>query len=261
MTRLMLFAGLLAVLFCCSCRTVPVSARRQLLLTSDAEEQALGAIAYSEYKKEYPVSTRRPYVDALNRVGQAIKNVAGRNDFKWEFVVLESDTANAFCLPGGKVAVYSGIFQFIANEAELATVVSHEIAHALARHGGERMSMAQLQQIGSLGLQKAGAGTVAEAVYGYGTQLGVMLPFSRKHEHEADTIGLILMAKAGYQPEAAVAFWSKFGGTGKASVIEKWTSTHPGGEDRIKLLQENMPQALLEYNQAPARHGLGQAIP
>lgn len=259
MSRLLLFAGLLSVLLCCSCRTVPFSDRQQLLLTSDAEEQALGASAYSEYKKEFPVSTKRDYTEALNRVGRAIQKVAARDDYKWEFVVLASDTANAFCLPGGKVAVYSGLFQFVANDAELATVVSHEIAHALARHGGERMSMAQLQQLGSLGLKKAGVGTVGEAVYGYGTQLGVMLPFSRKHEHEADTIGLVLMAKAGYQPEAAIAF-SKFGGEGPSSIIEKWTSTHPGGDDRIKLLQETMSQALEEYNRAPTRYGLGQAI-
>lgn len=244
----------------CSCRTVPISSRRQLLLSSDAEEQELGATAYSEYKKEYPVSKNRVYVEALDRVGLAIQKVAEKDDYKWEFTVLESEIANAFCLPGGKVAVYSAIFQFIDNDAELATVVSHEIAHALARHGGERMSWATMQQLGSLGLRNAGAGAVAEAVYGYGTQLGVMLPFSRKHENEADSIGLILMAKAGYHPAAAVSFWKKFGGDRNPSLIEQWTSTHPGGSERVTKLNELQAEALQVYNQAPVKYGLGQKI-
>lgn len=260
MKRSISFVILLLAVGLCSCRTVPISSRRQLLLSSDAEEQQLGATAYAEYKKEYPVSKNRVQVDALNRVGRAIQKVAQRDDYQWEFTVLESETANAFCLPGGKVAVYSGIFQFIDNDAELATVVSHEVAHALARHGGERMSWAAMQQLGSLGLKNAGAGPVAEAVYGFGTQLGVMLPFSRKHENEADAIGLILMAKAGYHPAAAISFWKKFGGDRTPSLIEQWVSTHPGGPERVARLHELQPEAMQIYNQAPVKYGLGKKL-
>ena len=251
---------LVSAVLLCSCRTVPISSRRQLLLNSEAEEMKLGATAYSEYKAEYPVSKNRTYVDALSRVGLAIQKVAEKDDYAWEFTVLESETANAFCLSGGKVAVYSGIFQFIDNDAELATVVAHEIAHALARHGGERMSWAAMQQLGYLGLKHAGGGEISEMVYGYGTQLGVMLPFSRKHENEADAIGLILMAKAGFHPAAAVTFWKKFGGDRSPSLIEQWTSTHPGGQERVTQLSDMQDEALQLYNQAPVKYGLGQKI-
>ncbi len=243
-----------------ACRTVPVSSRKQLLLSSEGQENELGATAYAEYKKEYPRSTNKTYTESLNRVGEAIRKVAQKDDYQWEFVVLESKDANAFCLPGGKVAVYSGIFQFTANEAELATVVAHEIAHALARHGGERMSWAQLQQLGTLGLRSAGAGATWETIYGLGSEFGVMLPFSRKHENEADSIGLILLARAGFQPAAAISFWQKFGAGKSPSLIEKWSSTHPGGEERVANLQKLLPQALQEYEKAPQKIGLGKAF-
>ncbi len=243
-----------------ACRTVPVSSRKQLLLSSENYENELGATAFAEYKKEYPRSTNKTWTESLNRVGDAIRKVAQKDDYQWEFVVLESQDANAFCLPGGKVAVYSGIFQFIANEAELAAVVAHEIAHALARHGGERMSWAQLQQMGTLGLRSAGAGATWETIYGLGTEFGVMLPFSRKHEHEADSIGLILQARAGYHPSAAITFWQKFGAGKTPSMIEKWASTHPGGEERIANLQQLLPQALREYEKAPQKIGLGKTF-
>ena len=243
-----------------ACRTVPVSSRKQLLLSSENHENELGATAYAEYKKEYPRSTNKTYTESLNRVGEAIRKVAQKDDYQWEFVVLESKDANAFCLPGGKVAVYSGIFQFTANEAELATVVAHEIAHALARHGGERMSWAQLQQLGTLGLRSAGAGATWETIYGLGSEFGVMLPFSRKHENEADSIGLILLARAGFQPAAAISFWKKFGAGKSPSIIEKWASTHPGGEERVANLQQLLPQALQEYEKAPQKIGLGKSF-
>ncbi|NLZ62976.1 MAG: M48 family metallopeptidase [Lentisphaerae bacterium] len=252
---------ILSVLLCVACRTVPVSQRSQLLLTSEEYENNLGAAAYSEYQKEYKRSTNKTYNEALQRVGTAISRVAGKDNYQWEFIVLESNEANAFCLPGGKVAVYSGIFQFTANEAELATIVSHEIAHALARHGGERMSWSQLQQIGAQGLRSAGAGSAWETLYGVGTQLGVMLPFSRKHEHEADSIGLILMARAGYHPAAAISFWQKFSSGRNPSRIEQWVSTHPGGAERIENLQRLQPQALQEYERCSQKFGLGKVFP
>ena len=255
--------AILCLLFCLvgtACRTVPISSRKQLLLSSESYENELGATAYAKYKKELPQSSNKTWTNSLNRVGEAISKVAQKDDYQWEFVVLDSEDANAFCLPGGKVAVYSGLFQFTANEAELATVVSHEIAHALARHGGERMSWAQLQQVGTLGLKSTGADSAWELIYGLGTEFGVMLPFSRKHEHEADSIGLILLAKAGYDPSAAITFWKKFSAGKNPSRIEQWASTHPGGQERIANLEQLMPQALDEYKNAPQKIGLGKAL-
>lgn len=260
MTGKIILTCIVAGLLCAACRTVPLSQRSQLLLTSEEYENSLGATAYSEYQKEYPRSTNQTYNDALQRVGTAISKVAGKDEYQWEFVVLESSEANAFCLPGGKVAVYSGIFKFTANEAELATIVSHEIAHALARHGGERMSWDQLKQIGALGLRSAGAGSAWETLYGVGTELGVMLPFSRKHEHEADSMGLILLARAGYHPAAAISFWQKFSSGQNSSLLDKWTSTHPGGAERITNLQQLQPQALQDYEQCPQKFGLGKVF-
>ncbi|MDY0175417.1 MAG: M48 family metallopeptidase [Lentisphaeria bacterium] len=252
-----IFFSLLAIFLFSACRSVPLSSRRQLLLGSEMQENELGAAAFSEFRSEYPASQNKPMQQALERVGLAISQAAGKPDYVWEFVLLESEEANAFCLPGGKVAVYSGILPFMANEAELATVVAHEVAHALARHGGERMSWAQMQQLGLLGLRSAGAGGAWETLYGAGTEVGVMLPFSRKHEFEADSIGLVLMAKAGYDPNAAVAFWQKFSAGKMPGMIDKWLSTHPPGAERVTNLQQLLPQAWQEYQKAGQKYGLG----
>ncbi|MBR6241301.1 MAG: M48 family metallopeptidase, partial [Lentisphaeria bacterium] len=187
----------------CSCRSVPISGRSQFLLTTESYENELGVDAYEEYKKEYPVSKNREYTQALDRCGNAIKSVAGQDDFAWEFTVLDSEIKNAFCLPGGKVAVYSGIMDDMNNEAELAFVVAHEIGHAIARHGGEKMTRSILQSVGAVLVSSIFDNELIDAVYGTGTELGVMLPYSRSNESEADAIGLILMARAGYDPSAS----------------------------------------------------------
>ncbi len=254
-----LCVGLLAAIVS-GCRTVPFSERSQLLLTSSSYENQLGVEAYNEYKKQLPRSTNAKYNQALARVGEAIKNVAQADGFEWEFIVLESSTANAFCLPGGKVAVYSGLFSFTANEAELACVVAHEIGHAIARHGGERMSWAQLQSLGAWTLSTTMQNSTINSIYGLGTNLGVMLPFSRSNESEADAIGLTLMARAGYDPKASITFWQKFGAGQPSSKIEQWMSTHPSGNTRIKDLQERMAEAELEYRNAKTKRGLGASL-
>ncbi|NMA43709.1 MAG: M48 family metallopeptidase [Oligosphaeraceae bacterium] len=255
--RNILIFSFLAIFMLSACRTVPMTSRRQFLLSSEAQENALGAAVFEEFKAEHPVSRDKNMVQILNRVGLAISDAANKPDYDWEFVLLDSETANAFCLPGGKVAVYSGILPFMSNEAELATVVAHEVAHAVARHSGERMSWAKVQQIGLLGLRGAGASSAWETLYGAGTELGFMLPFSRKHEYEADSIGMILMAKAGYNPNAAIMFWQKFSAGEDASAIQKWVSTHPTGVDRINNMEQLLPQAMQEYQQAAQKRGLG----
>ena len=243
----------------CSCRSVPVTGRSQFLLTTESYENSLGAESYEEYKKEYPKSSNAEYNAALERCGNAIKAVAGVDDFEWEFTVLDSEIQNAFCLPGGKVAVYSGIMDSMDNEAELAFVVGHEIGHAVARHGGERMSRSILQSVGAVLVSAAFDSEVIDAIYGTGTELGVMLPYSRSNESEADVIGLILMARAGYDPSASYTFWKRFTNNAEgASKLESILSTHPCDSDRIRAMEENEPAAREEYNRAKTKYGFGK---
>jgi len=246
---------LLAVAFA-SCTTVPETGRRQLNLLSPGEEMQLGLTSFEKMKKETPIS-KDPAANALvQKVGRRIAAVAPLPNAQWEFVVFESKEANAFCLPGGKVGVYTGLLPITKDEAGLATVVGHEIGHAVARHGGERMSQELLRQAGSSVVAsslssadprwQAAAGTV----YGLGTQLGVMLPYSRAQESEADHLGLIYMARAGYDPEAAVGFWQRFGeytrqaGGGGTPAIFR---THPTDEQRVEQIKEWLPRAKQEY--------------
>lgn len=250
--------ALAAIAVAAGCRTVPMSGRSQLMLSSASSENEMGATAYAEYKQQ-----TRPVADAavqalLQRVGTAIKDASGVTDFEWEFNVLESDTVNAFCLPGGKVAVYSGMMAQFANEAELACVVAHEVGHAIARHGGERSSWSTLQSIGTLGVSKWGNDT-AQTIYGIGSQYGVMLPYSRLHENEADAIGMDLMAKAGYDPQAAVDFWKKFD-TGNSSKLDELLSTHPCDATRVENLSKRLGEAKALYSKAAVKRGLGVAM-
>jgi len=255
----------LAAFVATGCRTVPFTGRSQLLLMSAQEETTMGLQAWQEVVKKEKPSTNQAHVAAVNRVGEAIRAVAERPDFEWEFRTFASDQANAFCLPGGKVAVYEGLFKFVANDAELAAVVGHEIGHAIARHGGERVSQIMLLKLGEAGLSIALSGKSEAArnawlaaYTGVGT-VGYMLPYSRKHEYEADHLGLLLMAKAGYDPQAALSFWQKFGGQKKSSALEEFLSTHPLGPKRLLRLETMMPDASAEYESAPVKRGLGKA--
>lgn len=246
-----------AMTFCWGCRSVPVTGRTQLMLTTEGYENELGLTAYDEYKTQFPQSTNAVYNKALARCGQAISAVSGRNDFDWQFTVLETETQNAFCLPGGKVAVYTGLMDLMNNEAELAFVVAHEIAHALARHSGERMSWGYLQSLGGLLVTIGLQSETADAIYGVGSELGVMLPFSRDNESEADAIGLLLMARAGYNPQAAVEFWSRFGQGGETDKLSRLLSTHPCDEDRIAAMKAGMAAAMAEYEKAKDKKNYG----
>jgi metalloendopeptidase OMA1, mitochondrial len=242
------------------CSTVPYSGRtRVALMVSETEERQLGLNAWNEIKKKERVSNNQQYNEALTRVGRNLAKAIKQPGFNWEFVVFDSATPNAFCLPGGKVGVYSGLFKYTANDAELASVVGHEIAHAIARHGGERMTNAMIQQGLAKGVELSTENNqLAMTAYGMASNVGAMLPYSRTHEYEADYLGLIFLAKAGYSPREALKFWKKFGALSKISVLEEFFSTHPAGDNRIEELQKKLPEAEKIYQKAPIKRGLGK---
>ena len=238
------------------CGTVPITGRRQLNLLPAAQEMQLGFNSFQQTKSTVPIS-HDPTVNALvQRVGKRIAAVADLPGAQWEFVVFESKEANAFCLPGGKVGVYTGILPITRDEAGLATVIGHEVAHAVARHGAERVSEGMLIQGGGQLLGAAMSASdpqvqaLTTAAYGLGAQLGRTLPHSRAQESEADQIGLRYMARAGYDPAEAVGFWQRFasfnasrGGGGTPWFLR----THPLDETRIQQIRSWLPAAQAEY--------------
>ena len=215
----------------------------------------MGLTSFDQLKKETPINHDPAINDQVQRVGKRVAAVAGKDlpDAKWEFVVFESKEANAFCLPGGKVGVYTGILTVTKDDAGLATVIGHEVGHAVAHHGAERMSEALIMQGGGelVGLSLSTASPLTQQAamlaYGAGTKMGRELPHSRSQESEADHIGLIYMARAGYDPKAAVEFWQRFaalnGQQGNASWLSQFLSTHPVDEVRIKQLKQWLPEA------------------
>lgn len=253
-----LTAALTLVLALAGCSSVPVTGRSQLNLISPAQEMQLGLTSFEEMKKETPISKDAALNALVQRVGQRIAAVASKDmpDAQWEFVVFESEQANAFCLPGGKVGIYTGILPITKDEAGLATVMGHEVAHAVARHGGERLSRAMLMQTGGellgVGLQSVDPRwqAAAQVAYGLGTTLGAELPHSRAQESEADRIGLIYMSRAGYPPEAAVEFWQRFSAYNKqmGDNTPWFLRTHPLDDTRIKQIQSWIPEARAQAN-------------
>jgi len=243
------------------CTTVPVTGRSQLNLLSPGQEMELGLTSFTEMKKQTPASPNAAANALVQKVGKRIAAVAGPDmpGAQWEFVVFESKEANAFCLPGGKVGVYTGILQISQDEAGLATVLGHEIAHAVARHGGERMSESMLLNLGGQALGSGVAAAdprwqaVAATAFGVTTKLGLALPHSRKQESEADEIGLVYMARAGYDPDAAVQFWQRFAAYNQqqGGGTPAFLRTHPTDEARIRRLKELMPRAKSEFRPAP----------
>jgi predicted Zn-dependent protease len=234
-----------------ACASVPYTGRHQFLLTSEGSETNMGYQAFGQIKRQYKVS-RDPVINAeVKKVGERIAAAAKRPDYRWEFVAFDSKEANAFCLPGGKVGIFTGILKYTRDEAGLATVISHEVAHALARHAGERMSQSMLAQVGGMGLGAAlGGGAAGQAImagYSLGTRYGILLPYSRKQEYEADRIGLILMAKAGYDPARALAFWKRMSAKDKKAAPPQFMSTHPTDANRIREIEAFLPEARKYY--------------
>jgi|YNPNPStandDraft_1061719.scaffolds.fasta_scaffold01031_4 predicted Zn-dependent protease len=237
------------------CATEPITGRKQLILLGPSEELQLGLTAFEQMKREVPIS-RDPAANALvQKVGKRIAAVADLPGASWEFVVFESKEANAFCLPGGKVGVYTGILPITQDEAGLATVIGHEVAHAAAHHGAERVSQAMLLDTGGklvgsyLGTKSSQTQAVFNSVYGIGTQIGITLPHSRTQEARADEIGLIYMARAGYDPEAAIGFWKRFAEYNKrmGGNTPWFLRTHPLDDQRIADLEKWLPRAKQEY--------------
>ncbi|WP_221028763.1 M48 family metallopeptidase [Actomonas aquatica] len=253
-----------AVLFLTGCTTVPETGRRQVLLVSADQEAQMGLEAFTQIKQEENVSHNAMLNDRVERVGRRIAASVGRDlpNAKWEFVVFESEELNAFALPGGKVGVYTGLLYLAETDDELAAVMGHEIAHVTSRHSGERMSH-QMIAVGATALSEVAMEAkdvdsdkrnIVRAALGVGTSVGVMLPFSRLHESEADAVGLRFAAGAGYDPRAAVTFWQRMmkANEGRARPPE-WLSTHPSNETRIRKLSELAPQYLPLYEEAKKR--------
>ena len=216
----------------------PYTNRSQMIFMSPKEELALGESSYKQTLAKSKVINNTYDARRVKAIGAKIAAAANRPDFKWEFNLVQNDAMNAYCLPGGKVVVYTGILKAAKNDAQLATVMSHEVAHALARHGAERMSSAKVQQgiqlIGNVVLSSTAPQyrNVFNQAYGVGSQLGVMLPYGRLQESEADEIGIYLMVKAGYNPYEALNFWKNMS-AGKKAQNEVF-STHPSSNTRIR---------------------------
>lgn len=244
MRRLSRVTIFLLVLLLVSCQKAPVTERKQLILISETTEIQLGAQAFSRIIKESKLCMDKTIVEKVKEVGNRIAKVANRPDYKWEFVVIEDSAVNAFCLPGGKIGIYTGILPYTVDEEGLATVISHEVGHAIARHGAERMSMILLSQLGQLALNlivDVENPLMREALnkaYGVATGVGVILPFSRKQELEADRIGISLMQKAGYDPRGALKFWKRMKQARQGKEPPAYLSTHPVDDERIAQIEK-----------------------
>ncbi|VGO20726.1 M48 family metallopeptidase [Pontiella sulfatireligans] len=243
------------------CSTVPITGRKQLKLVPEAQMISESAASYGEVVAQGPLSTNKQQTEQVRRVGQRISAAVeqyfrdrGQSEllagFSWEFNLIDEDVPNAWCMPGGKVAFYTGILPYTQNDAGIAVVMGHEIAHAVAGHGTERVSHQLLQQGGSyvaayLSQESEYRDAIMQA-YGLTTQMGGILPYSRLHESEADQMGLVFMAMAGYNPEAAIGFWQRMS-AGNPDAPPEFLSTHPSDEKRIRKLRQFMPEAMQYY--------------
>ena len=262
------FTLMAAALLLSSCGSVPITGRRQLNLVSDQEILSSSLSQYTSYMQGAKKSSNTTQSAMVTRVGRKIAAATESylknngladevSNFSWEFNLVQDNQLNAFCMPGGKIVVYEGLMKIISSDDELAVVLGHEVAHAVAKHSNERMSQQLLAQYGAqvvsgaLANNSAAVKSIASQVYGIGAQYGVMLPFSRKHESEADYMGLILMTIAGYNPDVAVGFWQKMSGGGQSSTPE-FMSTHPSDQTRINDIQKNLPDVKKKYGQTAA---------
>jgi len=261
--RLLILLITFSVLFI-SCSTVPITGRSQLSLIPDSELLAMSFQQYDQFLDESKISNDREAVEMVQRVGRNIQHAVEKfmrennlteklEGYKWEFNLIESDQVNAWAMPGGKVVVYTGILPVAQDDTGLAVVLGHEIAHAIAEHGNERMSQELLRQVGAVSLMVAMNDEPAQTralwlgVYGAGTQLGIMLPYGRTQESEADHLGVIFMAMAGYDPHAAPDFWRRMSALREGDAPPEFLSTHPSDETRMNDLNSWIPEAMKYY--------------
>jgi len=255
---------ILAFLFLLSCSSVPMTGRKQFVAIPTSQMISLSAESYSQVLAEGKLSTNNSYVSSVRKVGERLtaaveaylkqNNMQSVTDgYTWEYNVLVSEELNAWCMPGGQIAFYEGILPVCQDENGIAVVMGHEIAHAVAQHGNERMSQQLAIQMGGVALSEALKTQEQETIdlamlaFGVGTQVGVMLPYSRTHESEADELGLYFMAMAGYNPQTAPAFWTRMSEKGGSRPPE-FLSTHPDPSNRIENLNRLMPKAMEYYN-------------
>ena len=256
---MLVFAIGAAIYYFANQETVPYTGRKQLRTMEPAQEMQLGLQSYQQILADNRgrVQTSGPIVDKVREIGANIARAAQDSDpgFEWAFNVIESDQVNAFALPGGYTAVYTGIIPVAENEDGLAAIMGHEIGHALAHHGAERMAQQNLQRIVGAGVSMgaggmdAGAQRTVMGVFGGLSQYGFALPFSRSHESEADKIGLILMSRACYDPREAPRLWERMKAASGGGAPPEFSSTHPSPETRIAQFGEWMPGAIEIYNQ------------
>ncbi|MFO8085135.1 MAG: M48 family metallopeptidase [Desulfobacterales bacterium] len=250
-----------------ACTTVPITGRSQFNIVPDQTMLATSFQQYDQFLKENELSTDHEKTRMVKEVGQriavAVEQYLKENsmadeirNYAWEFNLIEDEQINAWCMPGGKVVVYTGILSVAQDKAGLAVVMGHEIAHAVAKHGNERMSQALAVQLGGMGLSAALSSYPQQtqqlwmATVGAGAQIGILLPYSRLHEREADELGLIFMAMAGYDPNHAVGFWQRMSQEKSGGAPPEFLSTHPSDASRIQNIKELIPEAMQYYRQA-----------
>lgn len=252
------------LLFLNSCSTVPITGRSQLNIIPASQMLSMSFSQYDDFLKTNKLSGNKEQTAMIKRVGLKIQKAVEKyfadhnmssslQGYNWEFNLVESDEANAWCMPGGKVVFYTGILPLTQTETGVAVVMGHEIAHAVAEHGSERMSQQMLTQLGAVALSEALQSNseqtqqIAMTAFGLGAQFGVILPFSRKHESEADHLGLIFMAMAGYNPREAVSFWKRMAANSGGQAPPEFMSTHPSDATRIADIERLLPEALNYY--------------
>jgi predicted Zn-dependent protease len=254
----------LLVFFLTACQTVPITGRQQLSLLPEDTVLSMSFNSYKEFMGKHKVIRDTEDARMIKRVGQRIQHAVERyfgghgmsgelKGYQWEFNLVEDKEVNAWCMPGGKVVVYTGILSVTRDETGLAVVLGHEISHAIANHGDERMSQGLVAQMGGIALsvalsqQPKETNTLFMSAYGIGVQVGALLPYSRLHESEADQLGLVFMAMAGYDPHSAVAFWKRMAETKKGGAPPELLSTHPADATRIKNIEAHLPEAMKYY--------------
>lgn len=255
-----LLVGIFAVALIYSCATNPLTGKKSLNFVPNSQLFPTSFEQYNNFIRENRVITGTADARRVETVGLRIKNAAEKyliylgqsqylEDYRWEYKLIENNQVNAWCMPGGKIVIYSGILPITNDDSGLATVMGHEVAHALANHGAQRMSAGQLQQLGAVGVGLATGGASAQSqqiwqqAYGVTTQYGAMLPFSRNHEIEADQIGLTLMAIAGYNPDLSITFWQRMAAQSSGQAPPEFLSTHPSDATRIANLKRLIPEA------------------